>query len=81
MMYVIIFKVSFDTLTKIKNQFIKFAQVKADEKLLDFGCGTGTLLMMLATLYPNNELQGVDIDENVLKIAQKKSLKMICRCI
>jgi len=75
MMYVIIFKVSFDTLTKIKNQFIKFAQVKADEKLLDFGCGTGTLLMMLATLYPNNELQGVDIDENVLKIAQNKIIK------
>jgi len=31
--------------------------------------------MMLATLYPNNELQGVDIDENVLKIAQKKIIK------
>ena len=59
---------------KIKNQFIEFAQVKREEKILDFGCGTGNLLFMLAARYPNNELIGVDIDENILKIAHEKLL-------
>jgi len=31
---------------RVKSKFVEFNQVKAYEKLLDFGCGTGTLSLM-----------------------------------
>jgi ubiquinone/menaquinone biosynthesis C-methylase UbiE len=45
---------------------IKFANV------LDLGCGTGTLLQDIKELYPDIELNGVDISENMVKIANEK---------
>jgi len=41
-------------------------------KILDAGCGTGTLTAMMKRMHPLLEIHGVDIDDNVLKIARQK---------
>ena len=46
--------------------------INEGEKILDFGCGTGTLLIIAKIRFPNAYLSGVDIDENILEIASKK---------
>ncbi len=42
------------------------------EKILDVGCGTGTLTAMMKRTHPSSHIHGVDIDDNVLKLAQQK---------
>lgn len=41
-------------------------------KILDAGCGTGTLTAMMKQTHRSADIHGIDIDENVLQIAQKK---------
>lgn len=41
--------------------------------MLDLGCGTGTLTLLLKQAYPKAEVTGLDIDPNVLRIAEKKA--------
>ncbi|HHV38475.1 MAG TPA: methyltransferase domain-containing protein [Tepidimicrobium sp.] len=48
------------------------ANIKDSDIILDFGCGTGTLLIMVKERFPNAIAYGVDIDSNILKIAQEK---------
>lgn len=60
---------------KIKRDFIEIVQIKDYDKILDFGCGTGTLLQILSTRHPNNKFIGVDIDKNVLELAKKKLMQ------
>ena len=40
------------------------------ESILDLGCGTGRLLVLLAKRYENTELYGIDISSDMLMIAQ-----------
>lgn len=55
-----------------KNTLIEQANIQASYKVLDFGCGTGTLLMMAKIKNPAAEIIGVDIDEKIIRIAKKK---------
>ena len=43
------------------------------DKILDLGCGTGTLTLMLQKQQPEADLTGLDGDEQVLIIARQKS--------
>ena len=45
---------------------------KVDEKLLDIGCGTGTLVHMLALKQPKLIITGLDADSAALKQAKAK---------
>lgn len=47
--------------------------VKGTERVLDAGCGTGVLLMVLKERYPSLSAEGLDPDEKALQIAEKKS--------
>lgn len=42
------------------------------EKALDVGCGTGTQIIAIKKAHPDADIQGLDADENILKIAEKK---------
>ena len=57
---------------EIKGQFIDIAQVDFGQSVLDFGCGTGTLLRMLLQRFPSLTAVGLDVDEQVLEIAAQK---------
>ncbi|MBS3159959.1 class I SAM-dependent methyltransferase [Candidatus Woesearchaeota archaeon] len=58
---------------KIKKSFIKLAKLKDNFTILDFGCGTGTLLKIINKNVKSN-LYGVDIDKHILNTARNKLL-------
>lgn len=61
---------------EIRRKTIELGELTGEEQVLDYGCGTGSLLLQMADKFPNIELTGVDIDPEILKLAQKKdSLK------
>lgn len=57
-------------------------KLKKGNTLLDVGCGTGEILKKLSTKYINVKLYGIDISQEMLKIAKKKDklskIKYIC---
>jgi len=57
---------------KIKKALIEQLQLKGNETLLDFGCGTGTLAIMIKEQYPTVNILGIDVDDNVISIAEHK---------
>lgn len=57
---------------KFKKYLLRQANINDDDTILDFGCGTGTLTIMAKKEVPNTIVHGLDIDPNVLKIAQSK---------
>lgn len=55
-----------------KKALINQVTAKEDEKLLDVGCGTGTLIQMLAHQQPKLIITGLDADAEVLNHASAK---------
>lgn len=55
-----------------KAALIQQAAVRAGQRVLDFGCGTGTLTLMIALAEPAAEVIGVDVDDKALSIAIAK---------
>jgi ubiquinone/menaquinone biosynthesis C-methylase UbiE len=56
-----------------KQRLVNQANPQCGDMILDLGCGTGTLTLMLHRQQPEAGLIGLDGDENVLKIAHQKS--------
>jgi|SRR5581483_2022631 len=56
-----------------KRKLIQHARIQPRMSVLDLGCGTGTLTLMLKLAHPNANVTGMDGDEDVLKIARDKS--------
>ena len=59
----------------LKRKVVKLLKLKGDEKVLDVGVGTGTLLIELNKSYPSLNLVGIDPDPKVLNIAKSKLAK------
>ncbi len=57
---------------KFKHQLIQQAIIQSGHRVLDLGCGTATLTILLKQLYPDTEVVGLDGDDKVLAIAQRK---------
>lgn len=57
---------------KFKSALINQIKIQANDKVLDFGCGSLTLSIMAARKHMAAEFHGVDIDEKILSIAKKK---------
>jgi ubiquinone/menaquinone biosynthesis C-methylase UbiE len=59
---------------RVKRKIIALLNLQNHEKLLDFGCGTGTLLEILSATNPEVKAYGYDVDPVILGIARKKNL-------
>ena len=56
--------------TKQREKTVSFLKLKPYERLLDLGCGTGTLLTVAKHKHPNINMTGIDVDSKVLEIAK-----------
>lgn len=57
---------------KIKQALIETATIPAGAKVLDFGCGTATLTIMVKELSPAAKVTGIDVDKEILDKAIQK---------
>jgi ubiquinone/menaquinone biosynthesis C-methylase UbiE len=60
---------------KIKAKLIDDASIEDGQRILDLGCGTGTLMLMIKRKYSDVDLIGLDIDSESLRLALRKSYK------
>lgn len=56
-----------------RRNIINLMKISGKETILDAGCGTGALLIVLKSLYPGVDAKGLDPDEPALGIARNKS--------
>ena len=57
---------------QVKRQLLAQANVHPDHRLLDVGCGTGTLVLRVKTECPEAEVVGLDGDPKALAVARRK---------
>ncbi len=60
----------------LKSFLVSQMNIKAGDIVLDFGCGTGTLMVMIKRTEPGCRVMGVDIEPLMLEIAEWKARKM-----
>ena len=58
-----------------KPKLIEQAGIRENFKVLDLGCGTATLTILVKKSQPSAEVTGIDVDPDVLKIAKAKATK------
>lgn len=55
----------------MERKMIREADVRDGQRVLDAGCGTGTLAFEIANLYPNTRVHGIDLLDQHVGIANK----------
>src|SRR4030065_2191091 len=55
-----------------KRMALELSEIADGEKVLDVGCGSGTLLIEAKTRYPNSDFVGIDPDKKILRFAERK---------
>ncbi len=58
-----------------KKALVEHARIRANHRVLDLACGTGTLTILLKEAVPEAEIIGVDGDPKILKLAKEKARK------
>ena len=58
-----------------KKRLIDQVKLRPGMHLLDVGCGTGTLTMMIKHASPQVEVTGMDVDPAILEVARKKTIQ------
>lgn len=53
--------------------FVEQAACRAGDRVLEIGCGTGSLLLLVKKAQPTAEVVGLDPDPNALAIARRKA--------
>jgi ubiquinone/menaquinone biosynthesis C-methylase UbiE len=59
----------------IKRQLIRQADIQPGQQVLDLGCGTATLTILIKQSIPEAEVVGLDGDPKVLEIARSKAAR------
>jgi ubiquinone/menaquinone biosynthesis C-methylase UbiE len=57
---------------KFKGRLIDLAEIQPSHSVLDLGCGTATLTIMIQQACPDAQVTGLDGDEKILAVAHKK---------
>jgi ubiquinone/menaquinone biosynthesis C-methylase UbiE len=57
----------------LKAALIAQACIQPGQRVLDLGCGTGTLMLLIKRTHPDIDVYGLDVDHQVLDIARKKA--------
>ena len=61
---------------KLRQSTIKLSQLKPGDKVLEIGCGTGTLTMAAkAHVGPSGEAAGIDIAPEMVAVARRKATR------
>jgi hypothetical protein len=55
-----------------KRRLVKAARIEPGQRVLDIGCGTGSLVLMVKRACPEASVVGLDVDEKILTIARRK---------
>ena len=55
-----------------RHELIKQANIQTNQRVLDVGCGTGTLVVLLKREFATAQIVGLDPDPKALRRAQKK---------
>jgi len=58
-----------------KHQLVEQARIQSGQRVLDLGCGTATLTLLIKETHPESEVVGLDGDLRVLDIARTKVVK------
>ena len=58
---------------RFKGRLVQDANIRSGQRILDLGCGTGTLSIMTKKAHPDSEVIGLDGDPQVLEIARRKA--------
>jgi ubiquinone/menaquinone biosynthesis C-methylase UbiE len=58
-----------------RRRLLEQAALEANHRVLDIGCGTGTLVNLIKRLYPSVEVAGLDPDPKALTRARKKATR------
>lgn len=58
---------------RFKARLIAQASIRADQRVLDLGCGTGTLTVMLKQACPEATVAGLDVDSEALGMARERA--------
>ncbi len=58
---------------RYKTRLIEQAGIQAGQHVMDLGCGTGTLAIMIKQAQPDAEVYGLDADPEMLKVARAKA--------
>lgn len=58
-----------------KRHLVKQAGIKKGHRVVDLGCGTGTLALLIKSHHPKADVFGLDADPKVLAVARAKAAK------
>ncbi len=59
----------------VKRRLIEQAQIRTGMNLLDLGCGTGTMTVLIKQMYTDDTITGLDVDPDVVEIANLKATR------
>jgi len=58
-----------------KRNLVDQARISKGHRVLDLGCGTGTLTLLIKSYHPKADVLGLDADPKVLEVARAKAAK------